>query len=239
MKKLLLLIIFAQFITNCSDSTNSQERHFDLPSEFPLKSGNAWIYERHLFVGGTHSMVLDTLYILGMHGEYYKYSWQPNEYYILVKNQDNKFLAFGAVFIDPPDTNLFNRPLIWTFFGEDTGFVELEYYRNTYDIPQDRIHIGIEKDIEMFDNTYDAYVETHMQSSLLDIDHYSTVDGSLKWVLYNLENGEIRGTIVMKQKIEDFPPPEALIKKATHIKDINVEPNGKWNYNSPDGNYRQ
>ncbi len=226
-------------LITCSDSTSPERKHLGLPNQFPLESGNAWIYERHYYESGTDSMVLDTLYILGRHNEYYKYSWSPNVRYNLVKNQNNKLINFGYVNMsDPPDTTIYHFPIIWMFFGEDTGFVDLEPYQNDYMFFWDSIHIGIKKDIKKFDNLYDAFITTNIKSSKPYGNQFSTVDGFIQWTEYNSENGEINRTVVMKQKMKDFYPPQKLIKKSTDAKDMFV-PNGSWNYNIPDGIKRQ
>jgi hypothetical protein len=218
MKKIFVIIIITQILAGCSDSTSPDEKkHYNLPNQFPLAAGNAWVYERNYYQAEIDSMILDTLYILGMHDDYFKYTWDPQAYYSLVKNQDNKLLSFGQVNLnDPPDTNIYDRPTVWAFFGEDTGYVDQEGLREFYDVLADCLHIRIEKDIEIFNSLYDAYVTSTIGQAEIKPyrEQYSTVDGFLEWIYYDLELDEISDRTEMIKKMTNFYPPQKQMNKS-------------------------
>lgn len=218
MRKILFAFFPFLFLLSCSSSTNSnKDNHYDLPTQFPLTVGNAWVYERHDYETGADSMILDTLYISGMYNDYYKYSWSPDEYYLLVKNFDNKLLIFGNIsFGDYPDTAFFDKPCIGEFFGEDTGYVNIKNFDNYY-LMWYCLHIAIIHDFKLFDNIYDAYVTSKIDTiaDAVISEQFTTIEGLVQWNYYDTGTGELTGMTKMIAKYTNFYPPNNLTKSST------------------------
>lgn len=217
MRKILFVFLTFLFLLNCSSSTNSnKDNHYDLPTQFPLTVGNAWVYESHDYETGADSMILDTLYIPGMYNDYYKYSWRPDEYYSLVKNFDNKLINFGQIsFGVSPDTIFHEKPYIWAFFGEDTGYVDIKNFDN-YSISGDCLHIAIRHDFKLFDNIYDAYFTSRIDT-IADavIIEFTTIEGFVQWNYDNTGTSKLTVMTKMIAKYTNFYPPNNLTKGST------------------------
>ena len=215
--KYILIVLFLPLFFNCSESTNSNITHYDLPTEFPLQIGNAWIYERNYHTGEPDSIQLDTLYIMGKFGDYYQYSWRPDENCTLVKNYDNMLLNCGYIGFNEEsnDTMIYEQPIIWFFYSQDTGYVNIEDYPD-YELQYDSVHIGIEKNIVRFENIYEGYkVSNYGYSFSVQNDvFYLTVDGFIDAYSYDSETGFLDQTVKMVKKLQNFYPPESLAKKS-------------------------
>lgn len=218
MRKILFVFLTFLFLLSCSSSTDSnKDNHYDLPTQFPLTVGNAWVYERHDYETGADTMILDTLYISGMYNDYYKYSWSPDEYCSLVKNFDNKLINFGHIsFGVSPDTAFHEKPYIWVFFGEDTGYVDIKNLDN-YSISGDCLHIAIRHDFKLFDNIYDAYVQSEIDTTVdaVYVEVFTTIEGLVQGNFYDTDTGELTGMIKMIKKFTGFYPPNNLTKIST------------------------
>lgn len=206
MKKLLSSYLLLQLIAGCSDLTDSGQP-FPLPTQFPLEVGNAWIYERHYYIDELDSFFLDTLYILGMHDDYYKYSWGPDYYFNLIKNNDGKLINYGMSYIgENPDTTFYTRPYIWAYYSEDTGYIDKNIYQD-YSVYEDSIYIGIERGIRGLNYIYDAITESDIYKSVVTTKQYNIVDGFLEWQNYDYKTGELISRTKMIKKMKNFYPP--------------------------------
>jgi len=224
MRKFVLIILLVSAIViciSCSDSTTSNNSGYGLPHEFPLQEGNAWIYERAYYENGLKdSTRLDTLYIAGRFEDYYLYTWNPEEYFVLVKNYENKLVAFGHI---NSDTTFYNLPSIWAFYGE-TGYIDSTYYANYSYTNIDSQYISILPDEQYFEEHYDTYkdekysIESHSYKS---IHQYVNKMGFGYWELFD-ENNNLTETTEMIEMLEDFYPESILTnknqKKSKHLK---------------------
>ncbi|WP_462280320.1 hypothetical protein [Salinivirga cyanobacteriivorans] len=148
-KLLLTLALAMAFIYACNDSDDTVTH--ELPSEFPLEVGKAWVYERTEYSPDTS--FLDTLYITGKVGEYYIYSWDPATYGSLVKNEDGALKQFGS--IDAYDTIYYPDPSIW-FIYDTLGTLTPPIY-GVYQSDLDSINISTT--LETFEGEeYHSYI---------------------------------------------------------------------------------
>ena len=179
--KLLLLILIIALIA-CSNPTDSNEQnHFDLPRQFPLQVGNAWVYKTTDYNPDQNHIRTDTLYIYGKYGDSYKMSYHPSSGFDIVVNDQNKLLVLGTVSKqNEPDTTIYSRPFIWTFFNMDSGFVDKSVFKN-YDCFTDSVHISIEYGMEFINNQYDVYViKYYLKNSSRWYEHIISVDGLMR-----------------------------------------------------------
>ena len=201
------LFLFFVFV-NCSSTTDSNENHFGLPTKFPLEAGNAWVYKKQYFQIDKDSSELDTLCIFGQYQEYYKYSWRPNEHYFLVKNINDMLVSFGDIVISPfSDTSIYERPVVWSFFNEDTGYINGNNYKN-YKLPFANIRIDKISNIEIFNNSYDGYIMSSIDT-ITNVAYYQEIiikEGIYKRLLFNRINGTKTRETTMIQKLQNFYP---------------------------------
>ncbi len=191
--------------------------HIGLPTAFPLETGNAWIYERHYYEDDVDSVVLDTLYISGQYEDYFKYTWRPDEYASLVKNLDGLLLSCGRIdYTGDGDTLMYEIPSIWAFFAEDTGFVDFTKH-SEYRIYDEKIHIGIESNIEAFGNFYSGYVASRIDTSINEIlrDQVTTRAGFYQWRHYDQETQVKYRESIMIQQLRNFLPKPSVQKRFT------------------------
>ncbi|KAA3614942.1 MAG: hypothetical protein D8M58_10840 [Calditrichaeota bacterium] len=207
MAKAILVFLSLIILTNCSDSTSSNRSHYDLPTEFRLWPGSAWVYESVYEIQDT--TVFDTLYISKQFNDYYGYSWEPDDHWYLVNNFEGILLVHGRVrFNNPPDTSFYRKPYIWAFFNEDTGSVDFSKYKD-YRISEDKIHIGIENDMSIFGNYYDGFVQSNIDTTSEDrveLNVLITKSGFYQWTQFFLD-GRVLRRMTMKNTIFS-PPPE-------------------------------
>jgi len=212
----LLLIIIAICIS-CSNSTTGSNSSYDLPNEFPLEEGNAWIYERVYYENGVQdTTILDTLYIAGRFEDYYLYTWSPEFHVSLVKNIDNKFVCFGYIdsYGSEIDTVFYDFPEIWAFYGE-TGQIDSTYYLNYSYTNIDSEYISILPDEEFFNKRYDTYRREITFSEVLFCKVMYQLTNKLGFVRWEFidEDYNLTGTDEMIEKLEDFYPEEILTNK--------------------------
>ena len=207
-----LLVSVIVICISCSDSTTSSNSGYGLPNEFPLEEGNAWIYERAYYENGLRdSTILDTLYIAGRFEDYYLYSWNPEEYFNLVKNYDNKLVNFGSIYIHETgiDTTFYDSPSIWAFYGE-TGYIDSTYFENYNYYENDSLYISIIENEEYFDRRYDTYVTERKRIEYFSHRfQYLNKLGFAKWEYFD-ENGVISHGAEMIEILENFYPEEML-----------------------------
>jgi hypothetical protein len=111
-KTIFSFILLIGVLISCEKEEESSDTlNLQLPTEFPLEVGNAWVYER-TFNNGTS--FYDTLYITGTYEDYFIYSWNPGIYGSLVKNENNKLLNCG--YINQSETVIYNSPDTWLIY---------------------------------------------------------------------------------------------------------------------------
>ena len=237
MKKIAFFYFLVSIVViciSCSNSTTGSNSSYGLPNEFPLEEGNAWIYERTYYEYGIlDTTILDTLYIAGRFEDYYLYSWNPENYFSLVKNIDNKLVCFGSIF---SDTTFYDLPNIWAFYGE-TGNIDSTYYAGYSYTNIDSEYIDILHDEEYFDKNYDTYkkeqglIESYSYNS---IHQYLNKLGFVYWELFDEDNNLV-GTTEMIEILDNFYPEQILTnknhKKSKTINQNHVYPQNRVLYN--------
>ena len=223
MKKFMLfslLIAIIGILINCSDSTTtSSGSDNNLPYEFPLKEGNAWVYETVVYGETWQDTILDTLYIAGKYEDYYLYSWEPSFYFSLVKNIDNKLVNCGM--IADIDTIFYDLPYIWAFYGE-TGYIDSSHYLNYYYADIDSEYISILPKEIYLGGSYDTYKReiTYVEGFYFkEMNQYTNRLGFACWEIFD-ENNNLDQTIEMIEKLENVYPKEVLTNKKSFDKTI-------------------
>jgi len=208
MAKVFIVIVLSFIFIYCSDSTNSNENYFGLPTEFPLAEGNAWVYAKQYFQFSEDSSIIDTLFIFGKYLDYFKYSWNPTEQFFLIKNYNDMLICYGDVLLNvEPDTLMYDSPIIWSFFNEDTGFINSENYVG-YKVPFANMRIDKISNIEIFNTSYDGYI-TSVIDTITNVAYRQEIiikEGIYKRLYFNRITGaKIRETTLI-QKLQNFYP---------------------------------
>lgn len=195
MKRIIFFIIIFLFF-GCSDFFAPENDN--LPSEFPLKIGQKWIYDRTYYSAGeVDSVQTDTLFIVGKWDDYYLYSWNPSEYFSLVRNYDNKLVNFGSILITNADTLFHQIPYVWAFYEEKENSVpDLEGY-NYFG---DSLFISVSHNEKWFGKIYDTY---KLESKGINSNYYRKIVyynilGFVKWEYFDAENNLIRKTVMVE-----------------------------------------
>jgi len=211
MKKQILSLTFLTILILVSFSCEEDENNNtnQLPTEFPLEVGNAWVYERNDYENGAvDTSYLDTLYIAGKHQDYFLYSWNPKEYYSLVKNSDNKLICYGS--IKQNDTTFFDKASIWYFYGK-TGCLDSTSFANYYYKPDmDSACISVDKNREYFGEKWNTYIMKktfEFDDEVKTLTYYNKI-GLVDSKVFNNENNNLITEKIIIKELKNVNPPE-------------------------------
>ena len=226
---ILLLIAFITILYSCKNDDVDLPTN-ELPIIFPLEVGNAWKYERKYYENGIlDTSYFDTLYIAGLYQDYFLYTWNPEQYYNLVKNVDNKLIRYG--YIDLMDTIMYYEPDIWAFYGEIDCLDSTDFENYSYISNLESCCISVENNRVFFGEEWDTYVMEKKYTSYAPdmIDRYNKL-GFVSFKRYD-ENNYLISETVMVEVLNGVTPPEIL----KNVKESAIKQFNKIQIQLPDG----